>query len=184
MVKRLVPNNPGLLTAPLTLVTVIDKGNRPDVFISTWVGVLCPDPLYFGVAIDAASYAHELIEDNGEFTINVMPEDFIAEVDNLGRVSGREADKFEAARITGHPSKEIKAPSVLEAAISIECKVQEVLRLGTHDLYVGRVLVTHVDESVLDGETINLEALRPIIYAGGWYWSIGRKIGQAGRQAA
>ena len=181
MVKKLISDVVGLMPLPLTLVTVANKENIADVFTASWVGVLCPDPLYIGVGIDAVSYSHDLIEDNGEFTVNVIQEGFAREADVLGRTSGRDLDKFEKARITPQPAKEVKSPTILEAAISIECKVQEVLRLGTHDLYVGRVLATHVDESVLDGDKINVEALRPIAYAEDAYWSLGRKLGQVGR---
>ncbi|MBE0446683.1 MAG: flavin reductase family protein [Actinobacteria bacterium] len=181
MAKQLVSGIIGLLPLPLTLVTVANKANISDVFTASWVGVLCPDPLYIGVGINAVNYSHELIEDNGEFTVNIIQEGFVREADILGITSGRDLDKFEKARITPQPAKEVKAPNILEAAISIECRVQEVLRLGTHDFYVGRVLATHVDESVLDGKKINVEALRPIAYAENSYWSLGRKMGRVGR---
>lgn len=184
MAKKLMPDVVGLLPLPVVLATVANKENVPDVFTASWLGVLCPDPPYIGIGIDAVNYAHELIEDNGEFAINIMQEDFVREMDVLGVRSGRDIDKFEEARITPQPAKEIKAPIILEASISIECKVQEVLRLGTHDLYIGRVLATHVDEAVLDGDLINIAVLRPVIYAAKSYWSIGREIGQVGRVAA
>ncbi|HEY3373482.1 MAG TPA: flavin reductase family protein [Candidatus Aquicultor sp.] len=184
MGKKLVTGVEGLLPLPLALVTVANNENIPDIFSASWLGVMCPDPLYIGVGIDAVSYAHELIEDNAEFAINIMEEGFVKEIDELSRLSGHETDKFEEARLTAQPAKEIKAPIILESAISIECKVQHVLRLGTHDLYIGRVLATHVEESVLDGNSINVEVLRPVVYAVDWYWSIGRRIGQVGRMAA
>lgn len=180
MVKKLVSGIIGLMPLPLTLVTVANRDNVPDVFTASWIGVLCTEPLYIGVGIGAGSYSHELIEDNGEFTVNVMQEGFVKEMDRLGSTSGRDFDKFEQARLTPHPAKEVKAPTVLEAAISIECKVQDVVRLGSHDLYIGRALATHVDELVLDGDKINVEVLRPVSYAADSYWSIGRKLGQVG----
>jgi len=182
MAKKIVTGIIGLLPLPVTLVAVASKEEKPDVFTASWVGVLCPEPLYIGVAIAASNYAHELIEDNGEFTVNVIPEGFIREVDLLGTISGRDVDKFEEARFTAQPSKEVKAPTILEAPISIECKVQEVLRLGTHDYYVGRALVTHVEELVLDkNNQINVEVLRPLLYAVDSFWSIGRKLGEVGK---
>ncbi len=180
MAKKLVSGIVGLMPLPLTLVTVANKNNVPDVFTASWIGVLCTDPLYIGVGIVAGSYSHELIEDNGEFTVNVMQEGFVKEMDRLGSISGRDTDKFEEVRLTPHPAKEVKAPTILEAAISIECRVQNIIRLGSHDLYIGRTLATHVDESVLDGDKINIEELRPVSYAAGSYWSIGRKLGQVG----
>lgn len=184
MVKRLVSNVIGLLPLPVTLVTVANKENVPDVFTASWVGILCPDPLYIGVGIDAVSYSHELITDNGEFVVNIVQEGFSVEADLLGRLSGRDVDKFEKARITAQPAKEVKAPVILEAPISMECKVQNTLKLGTHDFYVGLVVATHIDDSVMFGEQIDVEALRPIMYAGDSYWSIGRKIGKVGKQIA
>ena len=178
--KKIVAGVIGLLPLPLTFITVANKENVSNVFTASWVGVLCPDPLYIGVGIDAKSYSHELIEDNGEFTVNVIQEEFLRDADHVGQLSGRDVDKFEESRITPQPAKEVKAPIILEAAISIECKVQEVLRLGTHDFYVGRALATHVDESVWDGEKINVEVLRPVMYAADSYWSIGRKLGRVG----
>lgn len=184
MVKRLVSNLIGLLPLPVTLITVANKENVPDVFTASWVGALCPDPLYIGVGIDAISFAHELITDNGEFVVNIIQEGFLVEADLLGRLSGRDVDKFEKAMITAQPAKEVKAPVILEAPISIECKVQDVLKLGTHDLYVGRVVATHVDDSVMFGDEVDIEALRPIMYDGQYYWSVGRKIGKTRKQIA
>jgi len=181
MAKKLVPGIIGLLPLPLTLVTVANNENVSDIFTASWIGVLCTDPLYIGVGINASHYAHSLIEDNGEFTVNIMEEGFEREIDLLGRLSGRDVDKFEQARLTAYPAKEVKAPTVLEAAISIECKVQEVLRLGTHDYYIGRVVATHVEELVLKDDKLNVEALRPIVFAAEAYWAIGRKIGQMGK---
>lgn len=184
MAKRIMSGVIGLLPLPIALVTVANKSNVSDVFTASWIGVLCPDPPYIGVGIDATSYSHELIEDNGEFCVNVMSEGFAAEIDALGRTSGRDLDKFEEARIMPQPAKEIKAPTILEASISMECKVQEVLRLGTHDLYIGRVLITHIEESVLEDNQISIEALRPIAYAADSYWALGRNLGQVGKLAA
>lgn len=180
MAKKLVSNIIGLLPLPLSLVTVASSDNIPDVFTSSWLGVLCTDPLYIGVGINAAHYAHSLIEDNGEFTVNIMEESFVRDIDLLGRLSGQDVDKFEQARITASPAKEVKAPTILEAAISIECKVQDVVRLGAEDLYIGRVVATHVEELVLKDEKLDIEALRPVAYAADAYWSIGRRIGQVG----
>jgi len=184
MAKKVMSGVIGLLPLPITLVTVANRENVSNVFTASWIGVLCPDPPYIGVGIDAASYSHELIEDNGEFCVNVMAEGFAAEIDALGRTSGRDLDKFEEARVMPQPSKEIKAPTILEASISMECKVQEVLRLGTHDFYVGRVLVTHIEESILEDDKISIEALRPISYAADSYWALGRNLGQVGKLAA
>ncbi len=180
MAKKLVSDIIGLLPLPLTLVTVANSENVPDIFTCAWIGVLCTDPLYIGAGINASHYSHSLIEDNGEFTVNIMEESFEREIDLLGRLSGQDVDKFEQARLTAAPAKEVKAPTVLEASISIECKVQEVLRLGSHDLYVGRVVATHVEELVIKDDKLNVEALRPILFAADAYWALGRKIGRMG----
>lgn len=179
MSKKLVSGIIGLLPLPLTLVTVANSDNIPDVFAASWVSVLCPDPFYMGVSIAASNYSHELIEDNGEFTVNIIPEDLVREADSLGKLSGQDVDKFERARITPQPAKEVKAPIILEASVSIECRVQEVWRFGTHDFYAGRVLATHAEEAVLDGDRLNVELLRPIVYAGDSYWSLGKRMGRA-----
>src|SRR3990172_12776109 len=100
MAKILVKDIVGLMPLPIALVTVANKENVPDVFTATWIGVLCTDPLYIGVGINADNYSHELIEDNGEFTVNIVQESFAKELDLLGKTSGRDMDKFEKARIT------------------------------------------------------------------------------------
>jgi flavin reductase (DIM6/NTAB) family NADH-FMN oxidoreductase RutF len=176
LAKKLMTGMVDLIPMPITLVTVAGKNRVPDIVTVEWVSVSCYEPAYIGVSIEAGSYAHELLEENLEFVVNLVNEDLVHEAGFIRKTSGRNIDKFERARLTPQPAKTVKAPLVLEAPLSIECVVKEVLRLGTHDLYIGLAVASHVEESVLNAETTNIEKLRPITSSGGAYWSLGRQL--------
>lgn len=178
MAKKLMSRISGLMPMPIALVTVADKNGMADIVTVEYINVLCFEPVHIGIGIEAASFAHELLEKHLEFVVNLVNEDLVYEADLIGKTSGRNVDKFEQARLTAQPGKTVSVPLILEAPICVECKVKEVLRLGTHDLYLGLATATHVEASVIDIETINVAKLRPVASVGGAYWSLGRQLGK------
>lgn len=168
-----------LFPVPVVLVTCGD--DKPNIITIAWTGVLCSDPPCLGVSIRPSRHSHALVLRNREFAINIPSVGLLEKTDYCGMVSGKDVDKFAAAGLTPLPASEIKAPLIAECPVNIECKVTTVLSLGSHDLFVGRVVAVHADEEVLgEGKRIDCAKAKPLAYASREYWGLGEILGAHG----
>ena len=83
--------------------------------------------------------------------------------------------------LTAVPSVKIEAPAIAESPVNIECKVKQVLELGSHDMFIAEVMAVNVDESLLDEKgTLHLSDADLIAYSHGRYYGLGDFIGKFG----
>lgn len=181
MGKRAVKLDQPIYPAPAVLVTSSGPDGKPNVMTAAWTGVLCSSPPYVYVSIRKSRYSYSLVRDSGEFVINMTDDDLVEELDYCGIVSGREEDKFAKAGLTTVPASIVKAPLIAEAKVHLECKVRQVIELGTHDVFVSEVVAAQADESVLDSRgRLDASKLRPVAYVNHEYWGIGGELGKFG----
>ena len=125
-----------------------------------------------------------MIEKPGEFVINLTNRKLAKVTDFVGVRSGRDMDKFNLEgdlKLTKEPSRVVKAPCIAESPLCLECKVRQIIPLGTHDMFIGEVVSTNVDESLLDENgRLDLQRADLIAYAHGEYYSLGQKLGKFG----
>lgn len=154
---------------------------NPNVMTAAWTGVVCSDPVYVYVSVRPSRYSHEIISKSGEFVINIPTVKLAKAVDLCGVKSGRNTDKFKLAKLTPVPCAKISAPQIEESPVSLECKVKEVVSLGTHDMFLAEVLAVNVDENyVSKDKALDLGKAGLLAYAHGFYYALGRKIGKYG----
>jgi flavin reductase (DIM6/NTAB) family NADH-FMN oxidoreductase RutF len=166
---------------PVALVTCSDKEGRDNIITLAWVGVFCSDPPKIGIGVRHTRYSAELINASGEFVINVPDDSLLEASDYCGNVSGRDVDKFNKTGLTREPAAKVKAPLIKECPLNLECVVREQLDLGSHRLYVGEVVETHVDQRILGKEgNIDIGKASPIVYNLGEYWTRGKKKESSG----
>jgi flavin reductase (DIM6/NTAB) family NADH-FMN oxidoreductase RutF len=181
-------NSTGLLPLAIAMITVADNDGNIDIATTNGLGLLCMEPMYIGISLDSDSVAHELIEKNPEFIVNSVDEDLLYEADLIRNSKIERIDKFEMARLTPQPARYVLPPSISESPFNIECKVQEVIRLGVQDFYVGKVLLSYIEETALNRidkyEEVDIERSRAIVEIARAYWSIGRRIDTSKRMAA
>ena len=171
---------PILYPAPVILVTSIDEHGAPNVATMAWVGTVSSEPPQVAVAIRPRRYSHEAIKRAGEFVINIPTQDQLEIVDYCGEVSKTEEDKFAATGLTAAPAAEIRTPLLAECPVNLECQVAQIIPLGSHDLFIGKIVAVHVEESLLDEEGfIDFTLARPIVYLGYEYWSTGQRLQRA-----
>ncbi len=97
------------------------------------------------------------------------------QVDYCGRISGREADKWAACGFTKAPAAQVRVPLVAECPVNIECRIRQVVTVGSHDLFIGEVVAAHIDEAILDKDgRVDYARLAPFFYTGRDYWRLGR----------
>lgn len=174
---------PGTQIYPLPAV-IVTCGNKPEnwnMITISWVGTICSDPAmcYISVRPERASYP--LIVENMEFTINLTTAKMAFATDWVGVRSGRDFNKWEMTGLTPLPGEKVASPTILESPLSIECRVKEIMKLGSHDMFISDVLNVRADNRLID-ETgkFNLEDAQLLAYSHGFYFKLGEMIGRFG----
>lgn len=173
-----------LYPVPAAVISCADAQGDANLITLAWVGVVCSDPPMLSIAVRPGRYSHPMIKETREFVVNLPRASQAKAVDVCGTVSGRSGDKFTAAGVTAEPAAHVKAPLIKEFPVNIECRVREVLSLGTHDVFLGEILCVHADEEVLDeGGNLAAEKLDPLAFVNGEYYALGKLVGSHGFSA-
>lgn len=170
-----------LYPLPAVLVTVADGKGQDNIFTVAWAGTICTNPPMVSISVRPERYSYSMIQETGEFVINLTTESLTYVVDYCGVKSGKEVDKFEKLELTKEKATFVKAPLLQEAPVSIECRVEEVKHLGSHDLFLARVLAVHAEEAYMDEkQRFDLAKAQPLAYSHGEYFGLGEKLGKFG----
>ena len=172
----------GALLAPLPPALVsCGTPEKPNVLTVGWTGILNTHPPKTYVSIRPSRHSYGLIKDSGEFVINLTTSRLVKAADFCGVRSGRDIDKFAKCGITAAPSSEVSAPSVEESPVSLECKVTDIIPLGTHDMFIADIVAVTVDDTLItDDGKLHLEKCGLAAYAHGDYYELGKRIGSFG----
>ncbi|MHA2407583.1 MAG: flavin reductase family protein [Candidatus Ranarchaeia archaeon] len=166
-----------LYPTPVVLLTCINSNKEANIITLAWVGVAASDPPMIGVGIRPSRYSHELISETKEFVINIPTEELLQESDWIGRVSGRNHDKFSEAKLTPEPASIVQSPLIKECPVNLECKLYQVVPCGSHDLFLGEVVATHIEKDVLDSDKrVDFYQANPFVFNRGEYWSLGKML--------
>lgn len=158
---------------PAVLITSIDKDNNPNVFTVGWIGTACTHPPMITAAIRPERLSYKYIKESGEFVVNLPSKNMTKIVDFCGVKSGKNIDKIKECNLTLEESTKVKTPCIEQCPVSIECKVKNIIPLGTHDLFLAEVLAVNVEESLIDKNgKIHFEKSQPICYSHGEYFDL------------
>ena len=173
-----------LYPVPAIIVSCTDGEGHDNAMTAAWAGTICSDPVMVSVSIRKSRLSHEYITKTGELVINLTTEDMAYVTDYVGVKSGREVDKFALEgklKLTKTPSVKVKAPGIEESPVSLECKVTQVLELGSHDMFIAEVVSTDVDERFLDENgKFDLAKAKLLAYNHGEYYGLGEYLGKFG----
>ena len=170
-----------LYPLPVVMVSCNRKGEKPNIVTVAWTGTICSDPAMVSISVRPERYSHDIIEETGEFVINLVTKDLTYATDYCGVRSGRDVDKFKEMNLTPLPSKMIDAVGIEESPVNIECKVVEVKKLGSHDMFIEEVVNVTVDDRYMDeNNKFNLNDSDLVAYSHGEYFTLGEKIGTFG----
>lgn len=170
-----------LYPLPAVLISSTDGNGHDNVFTVAWAGTICSDPAMVSISVRKSRYSHELISETKEFVINLTTRELVQATDYCGVKSGRDTDKWQDCGIHKLTSTVVKAPSVLESPVSIECKVENVLELGSHDMFIAKVVAVTVDDKYInENGTFVFPDADPICYSHGEYYTLGDKLGKFG----
>ena len=171
-----------LFPTPAWVIGTYDREGKPNVMTAAWGGVCCSSPPCVAVSLRKATYTYGNIVERKAFTISVPSERYAVEVDYIGMVPGRNADKFAAAGLTPVPGTLVDAPYIGEFPLVIECRLLRTVEIGLHTQFIGEILDVKADEAVLGDKGFpDIEKVRPIIFGPEIrsYHGIGKYLGQA-----
>ena len=175
----------GAMLNPVPAVMVSCGSRKPNIITIAWTGIVNSNPPMTYISVRKERYSHRIISETKEFVVNLTTKDLCRATDYCGVRSGRDVDKFKEMNLTPQKSSKINAPAIAESPVNIECKVVNVIELGSHDMFIAKVEAVHVDEKLLDDKgRLRLEDANLLAYSHGEYFELGEKIGKFGFSVA
>jgi flavin reductase (DIM6/NTAB) family NADH-FMN oxidoreductase RutF len=174
---------PGTLLCPVpaVMVTCVGRDGRSNIFTVAWTGVVCSDPPMLSISVRPERYSYELLQETGEFVVNIPSVREVRATDLCGVISGRDGDKFERAGLTPAPASVVSAPLIRECPVNLECRVTQTLALGSHTLFLAEIVATQVSKSLMtESGRLALEKAGLTAFAHGHYYALGRHLGHFG----
>lgn len=174
---------PGTMIYPLPAV-IVTCGTMANSNMLTvaWTGTLCTNPPMCYISVRPERYSYPLIKERMEFTINLSTKEMARATDWAGVRSGKDFDKWKETGLTPIEGVTVACPYIAESPLCIECRVKEIVHLGSHDMFIADVVNVLADESLIDSETgaFDLSAAGLINYSHGHYFEQGPEIGRFG----
>lgn len=181
MAKELWKPGNMLYPLPVVMVSVADGNGRANIITVAWAGTVCTNPPMISISVRPERYSYSIIRETGEFVINLTTRELAFATDYCGVKSGRDVDKFKEMKLTPLPGKEVRAPLIAESPVNIECRVRQVIPLGSHHMFLADVAAVHADEKYMDEKhKFHLEEAEPIVYSHGAYLVCGEQLGTFG----
>ncbi|MDD4179354.1 MAG: flavin reductase family protein [Candidatus Margulisbacteria bacterium] len=174
---------PGTMVYPVPAV-MVSCGDQPEnynIITIAWTGTICSDPAMTYISVRPERYSHDIIKRTGEFVINLTNKKLAFATDYCGVKSGRDIKKFQKMKLTPIPGAHVKAPLIKESPLNIECQVVEIKQLGSHDMFLAKVLGIQVEKEFINKKgAFDLQKTEPICYSHGHYYLLGRELGHFG----
>ena len=166
---------------PAVMVSCQRPGEKANIITVAWTGTVCTNPAMLYISVRPERYSYHIIRETGEFVVNLTTERLAKATDYCGVRSGRDVDKFKEMHLTEEPSVQISAPGIVQCPVNIVCRVNNILELGSHHMFVADVLQVQVDESYLDEKgKFHLNDTGLMAYSHGEYKTLGDTLGTFG----
>lgn len=166
---------------PAVMVSCADRDGKANIITVAWAGTICTNPPMMSISIRPERYSYHMIEQTGEFVINLTNSRLAKACDYCGVTSGRDEDKFAKLQLTPLALEHVRAPGIAESPVNIECRVVEQKKLGSHTMFLAEVLGVTVDESYMDDTgKFHINDTGLIMYSHGEYFELGKKLGKFG----
>lgn len=170
-----------LYPLPVVMVSVADREGNTDIITVAWAGTICTNPPMVSISVRPERFSHHMIEETGEFVINLTTKELVKATDYCGVKSGRDVDKWKEMHLTPCQSSVVKAPGIEQSPVNIECRVIKKESFGSHDMFMAEVVAVRVDDAYMDEKnSFHLAKAKPIVYSHGEYYLLGEKLGRFG----
>lgn len=175
---------PGTMVYPLPAI-MVSCGSTPEehnIITVSWVGTICTNPPMCYISVRPERHSYPIIKKTGEFVLNLTTEEMAYATDWCGVRSGKDYNKFSEMKLSAAKATAVEAPIIKESPLNIECRVKEVIALGSHDMFIADVVAVQADERFIVAETgqFDMQAAHLIAYSHGHYYKLGEEIGKFG----
>ena len=144
---------PGEMLYPVPVVmATLGEGDEANIITIAWTGIINSKPPMTYISVRKERHSHPILSKTGEFVINLCTEELVKATDYCGVKSGRDVDKFKEMGLTKEPADIVKCPMIKESPINLECKVTQVVELGSHDMFMAEIVKVHAAEELFDEE--------------------------------
>lgn len=176
----------GTLLAPIPPVLVsCGTMEESNIITIAWNGILNTKPPIAYISIRPSRYSYNIIKNSGEFIINLSTAAMIKSVDYCGIYSGKKVDKFSKCNFTKYKSNKVNCPAIAESPLSLECKLLDIIKFGTHHVFTAEIIGILVNEDLIDKSgKLHLEKADLAAFGHGEYYRLGNKIGYFGFSVA
>lgn len=173
---------PGTLLSPVPVVMVsCGDMKKANIITVAWTGIVNTNPAMVYISVRPERHSHKIISETKEFVINLVTRELVKKTDQCGVYTGGKMDKFKKFSLTPEKASKVSAPIIKESPVNIECKVEQIIKLGTHDMFLARIVAVNVDESLIDENgKLELKKAKLIAYSHGDYLELGKKVGSFG----
>ena len=174
---------PGNMVYPLpaVMVTVRGKEGKDNIITIAWTGTVCTNPPMLYISVRKERFSYSLLKEAGEFVVNLTTEELVRATDYCGVRSGSKVDKFQETHLTKEEAKVVDCAMIKESPVNIECRVKEIIPLGSHDMFLADVVNVNVDEAYMEEDgSFQLNKAHPLVYSHGTYYKTGSKLGTFG----
>lgn len=181
MEKEFFQSGNMLYPIPAVMVSCAKENSKPNIITIAWAGTICSNPPMVSISVRKERYSYDIIKNSGEFVINLVTEELTRAADYCGVKSGRNIDKFKEMNLTPVKGKLTLAPMIAEAPCSIECRVKEIIPLGSHDMFLAEVVSVAADKRFMDEKgKFHLNDSKLMVYSHGEYFGLGKYLGKFG----
>ena len=170
-----------LYPLPAVLISCGDIDGESNLFTVAWAATVCTNPPMVSISVRPERYSYDMIRRQKEFVINLTTKELVYATDYCGVRSGRDVDKFKEMKLTKEKANIISVPLIKESPVSVECKVKEIVPLGSHDMFVAEIVAIDADEKYIDENgAFDISKCNLIAYSNGGYYELGKKQGKFG----
>lgn len=174
-----------LYPVPAVMVSCQRPGEKPNIITVAWAGTVCSTPAMVSISVRPNRYSYDILKETGEFVINLVTEDLVRACDYCGVRSGKDVDKYKEMNLTPSESFSVEAPGIAQSPVNLECKVKQVIELGTHAMFVAEVTGVVIEDDLLDENgKFHLNDADLTVYSHGEYYGLGDKLGTFGYSVA
>lgn len=171
-----------LYPVPAVMVSCADRSSNANIITVAWAGTVCTNPPMLSISVRPERFSYAMLRDTGEFVVNLVGRNLARACDWCGVKSGRDVDKWEEMGLTPLPSETLEfAPGIAQSPVNIECKVRDVLELGSHHMFLAEVTAVRVDGDLVDESgKLRLDRANLVAYSHGEYFDLGHRLGTFG----
>ena len=164
--------------SPLPAVLISCRGTEPgfdrdNMITIGWAGVINSDPPMVSISIRKERHSHAQVSQSRTFCVNLTTQELCRATDYCGVKSGRDTDKFADLGLHAMEVEGFPAPALAEAPLFLCCRVERIVELGSHDMFIAKVEQVYVRDSLFkeDG-SLHMPDFKLISYAHGEYYAL------------